>query len=49
MRLQRIAYGKPKRVKEIPVIADRLGNVGVRLFQVLRARPYAFGYKRGKK
>jgi hypothetical protein len=49
VRLQRIAYGKPRQVKEIPVVADRLGNVGVRLFQVLRARPYAVGYKRGKK
>lgn len=46
--LRNVAYGRPKRVKEIPAISNVAADVGVRVFQVLRARPLVFGYKTGR-
>jgi hypothetical protein len=45
--LQRAAYGEPKRVKEVPGISDKVANVTFRLFQIMRARPLAYGIKKG--
>jgi hypothetical protein len=44
-----VAYKKPVRVKQVPGASDVAGNVSVKLFQVLRARPFYFGYSRGRK
>jgi hypothetical protein len=46
--LRRIAYGKPKAIKGWPIV-DRTTDIGISMFQILRARPYAFGYKAGRK
>lgn len=46
--LNRVAYGKPKRVKEVPGVSDKIANVSVRLFQYMRARPLAYGVRLGE-
>jgi hypothetical protein len=45
---RKIAYGKPKQIKGWPIV-DKSTNVGIKLFQVMRARPLVWGYSRGKK
>ena len=48
MKLQQIAYGTPKHVRQIPVVSDKAGTVAVRLFQVMRARPFVYGLRKGE-
>ena len=44
-----IAYGKPKRVKQLPRTSDTLVNIGVRFYQLTRIRPEVWAYEKGKK
>lgn len=46
--LNRLAYGKPKSKPMVGKLIDRSSSIGVRVFQITRLRPLAYGIRKGK-